>query len=154
MATHAIETGGRPGRWSRIGGALLREFRSVLPPTIFFFIGFNLILFTTRLVLADYLIQFAGFLVATVAALVGGKAVLVADKLPFMRHFDHEPLIKPILFKTVIYTLFVFVARLLEAFVQYVAKGGEVGGGAFIEHQLGAFSLNRFIAVQIWILVL
>jgi hypothetical protein len=39
---------------------------------------------------------------------VAGKAVLVADKMPFMRRFDGAPLIQPILFKTVVYWAFVF----------------------------------------------
>ena len=87
----------------------------MLPPTIFFFLGFNLILFTKRLILEDYLIQFTGFFLATVSALVVGKVVLVAEMMPLLRRFDGEPLAKPILFKTVVYTLLVFVARLLEA---------------------------------------
>ena len=31
-------------RLSRIGSVLLREFREVIPPTLFFFVGFNLVL--------------------------------------------------------------------------------------------------------------
>jgi hypothetical protein len=133
---------------------MAHEFREMLPPTIFFFIGFNLILFTKRLILAEYLIQFSGFFIATVSALVIGKAVLVADAMPFLRRFDNAPLAQPILFKTVVYTLLVFVVRLLEAFVHYVAGGGTVGHGGFIEEQLGTFSWDRFIATQMWIFVL
>src|ERR1051326_1638729 len=43
MAIHAMNSG-KPG------------FRQMLSPTIFFLIGFNLILFTKRLILEDYLI--------------------------------------------------------------------------------------------------
>jgi hypothetical protein len=153
MASHAMATG-RPGRMARVGHFLLHELREVLPPTIFFFLGFNLILFTKRLILADHLIQFAGFFIATMSALVVGKVVLVADKIPFLRRCDHLPLAAPILFKTVIYTLLVFVARLLEAFVHYAAEGGAIGHGGFIEHQLGIFSWHQFIATQMWIFVL
>src|SRR5215472_11926750 len=153
MATHAIDTE-KLGWLARAGHFLLHEFRQMLPPTLFFFIGFNLILFTKRLILEDYLIQFTGFFLATVSALVIGKVVLVADMMPLLRRFDGEPLAKPILFKTVVYTLLVFVARLLEAFVHYVAGGGAVGGGGFIEEQLGSFSWHRFIATQMWIFVL
>jgi len=133
---------------------LLHEFRQMLPPTLFFFIGFNLILFTKRLILEDYLIQFTGFFLATVSALVVGKVVLVAEMMPLPRRFDGEPLAKPILFKTVVYTVLVFVARLLEAFVHYVAGGGTVGRGGFIEEQLGSFSWHRFITTQMWVFVL
>ena len=153
MASHAMEAS-RPGRMARIGHVLLHELRAVLPPTIFFFLGFNLILLTKRLILADHLIQFAGFFIATMSALVVGKVVLVADKMPLLRRFDHQPLAAPILFKTVIYTLLVFVARLLEAFVHYAIEGGVIGHGGFIEHQIGIFSWHQFIAAQMWIFVL
>jgi hypothetical protein len=153
MPTQAIDAG-KPGRLARVGRVLLHEFRQVLPPTIFFFIGFNLILFTKHLILADYLIQFSGFFIATVSALVVGKVVLVADKMSFLRRYDHAPLARPIIFKTVVYTLFVFLVRLIEAFIHYVIGGGTVGGGGFIEHQLGNFSWHNFIATQMWIFVL
>src|SRR5439155_8758955 len=103
---------------------------------------------------ADHLIQFSGFFLATVSALLVGKVVLVADKLQFLRRFDYAPLAKPILFKTVMYTLFVFVARLLERFVHYLVDGGTIGGGAFVNHELGTFSWHQFIAIQMWVFVL
>jgi hypothetical protein len=139
---------------TRLGHTLLHEFRQVLPPTIFFFVGFNLILFTKRLILEDYLIQYTGFFIATTAALIVGKVVLVADKMPFLRRFDHAPLVRPILFKAVVYTLLVAVARLIEAFIHYVLEGGAVGHGGFLEHQLGSFSWDRFIAIQLWVFAL
>ena len=142
------------GRLARLGHILVHEFYEILPPTIFFFVGFNLILFTKRLILEDYLIQFAGFAIATASALIVGKSVLVANALPFIKRFDYAPLAQPILFKTVVYTFFVAIARLLEAFVRYVLEGGAVGHGAFIREQLGKFSWDHFIAIQMWIFVL
>jgi hypothetical protein len=153
MASHAVDAR-RPGRLASVGRFALHEFRSVLPPTIYFFFAFNLILFTKRLILAEYLIQFTGFFIATASALIVGKVVLVVDKLPFLRRFDYAPLAFPILFKTVIYSAFVFVARLIEAFIHYVIEGGAVGHGAFIEHHFGNFSWHQFIASQMWIFVL
>ena len=46
----------------------LAQVRQALPPTIFFFIGFNLILWTKRLVLEEHGIDFSGFFTATLAA--------------------------------------------------------------------------------------
>jgi hypothetical protein len=153
MATHTTKAAGT-GRRAKVGSVLLHEFREMLPPTIFFFVGFNLILFTKRLLLADYLIEFSGFILATTSALVVGKTVLVADMMPFMRRFDDAPLVQPILFKTVAYSLLVFVARLLEAFVHYLIEGGVVGGGGFLHDLLGTFRWDHFIAIQLWIFVL
>ena len=74
---------------SRLLSFILKELREVLPPTIFFGVGFNLIVLTTQLILADYLIHFANFML--VSALIVGKAVLVANALPFFRRFDTAP---------------------------------------------------------------
>ena len=153
MAISAAGTGHKP-YWSRFISSLRQEFFEILPPTLFFFIGFNLILFTKRLILEDYLIQYTGFFVATTSALIVGKSVLVANTMPFLRRFDNSPLLHPILFKTCVYTLFVFLARLLEALAHYLLRGGVLGGGQFIEHMIGAFSWAHFTAVQLWIFVL
>jgi hypothetical protein len=85
----------------RVGAFLLRELREMLPPTIFFFIGFNLIVLTTNLLLADYGAQFGSFMLAAAAALIVGKAVLVANAMRSLRHYDRAPLIRPILYKSV-----------------------------------------------------
>jgi hypothetical protein len=140
------------GRLHRFLRHLGKELRHVLPPTLFFLVGFNLIVFTQNLVLAEHLAQSINFLVATTAALVVGKSVLVADRMPFLRRFDNAPLIRPILFKTFIYWAFVFIARLLEAFIHYAVETGRMGG--FGADLLDNFSWNRFLFIQIWILVL
>jgi hypothetical protein len=48
-------------------------------------------------------------MLATTMALVVGKAVLVANVLPFLHRFDTAPLIRPILFKTIVYWAVVFL---------------------------------------------
>jgi hypothetical protein len=136
----------------RIGAHILEEIRHILPATIYFFLGFNLVLLTKKLMLEQYLIQFSGFFIASGAALIVGKVVLVVDKMPFLRRYDYAPLAKPILFKTLVYTFFVFLARLLEAFIHYLFAGGAVTG--FGHHLLAEFSWHRFIGVQLWVFVL
>lgn len=132
---------------------LLKEFLEILPPTIFFFIGFNLIVLTTNLILANYDAQFASFMIATASALIVAKALLVANAMPVIRHFDRAPLIRPILFKAVFYWAAVFIVRLLEHWLRYRLSGQYVFGG-FVPHAVATFSWDRFIAIQLWILVL
>ena len=48
----------------------LAQVKHALPPTIFFFVGFNLILWTKRLILQEHGIEFSGFFTAIVAALL------------------------------------------------------------------------------------
>jgi hypothetical protein len=148
----ALAPGAKRPLGHRLGGHLLKEIRHILPATVYFFIGFNLVLLTKKLMLEEYLIQFSGFFIATTAALIVGKVVLVVDKMPFLRRFDHAPLAAPILFKTTVYTFFVMVARLLEAWIHYLAAGGKLGG--FLGQMAADFTWHRFIAIQLWIFVL
>ncbi|HWA79660.1 MAG TPA: hypothetical protein VG848_05040, partial [Acetobacteraceae bacterium] len=141
------------GLASRIRIWAIHELREVLPPTIFFFIGFNLIVLTTNLILSQYFVTFGNFALATAAALIVGKSVLVANAMPVLRQYDRAPLIQPILFKTAIYWAVVFVARLLEHFVRFTAIEGHSVRN-FFPSMVTNFSWNRFAAIQIWILVL
>jgi len=153
---HAAATtqAGRPGALAtRIGRRLLHEFLEMLPPTVFFFIGFNFIVFTTNLLVAEYAVAVSSFMLATVAALVVGKAVLVANAMPFLRRYDRAPLIQPILFKTGVYWVIVFLARLLERFVHFSLIEGRPAGD-FVPYLITTFSWHRFSAISLWILVL
>lgn len=130
----------------------LKLVRHMAPPTLFFFVGFNLILWTTRLALAEHGIDVKGFATATIAALLVGKAVLVTDSIRFMTRFDGAPLIQPILFKSAIYWLCVFLVRLAEALVHYVIEHGTVGG--FFPYLIDHFSWSRFLFIQVWLMLL
>jgi hypothetical protein len=137
---------------SRLIAFVVKEVKEALPAIIFFAIGFNLIELTTQLVLDAYSVQFANFTLATLAALLVGKAVLVANALPFFRRFDTAPLIQPILYKTVIYWSVVAVLRFLENVIKYWAGGGKFSG--IPEYVAVHFPWHRFFAVQIWIFTL
>jgi hypothetical protein len=152
------------GRRRKIGEFAADELVRALPATIFFAIGFNLIVFSTNLILDDNPLRFGGFVVATVAALVIGKAVLVAETMPFFRRFESAPLILPVLFKTCVYTLFVFIARLIEAYIHYmINEGRPIGIFSFMYEQFSSVGMpstrhlpgwHRFIFIQLWIFVL
>jgi hypothetical protein len=128
------------------------QVKHVVPPTIFFFVGFNLILWTKHLILREYGIDFSGLVTATLAALLVGKAVLVTDNLPFMHRFDGAPMIQPILFKSAIYWACVFIVRLVEGLVHFLVDGGAMSDfPAFLAER---FSWSRFLSIQIWLMVL
>jgi hypothetical protein len=149
----AARTGPSAGFLQRAKAFSLHELGEILPPTIFFFIGFNLIVLTTNLLVADYFVTVGNFMLATVGALLIGKAVGIANAMPLMRRYDRAPLIQPILFKTLIYWAAVFIVRLLEHWIRYWF-GGDYALGGFVPHEIAALDWHRFAAIQIWILVL
>jgi hypothetical protein len=133
----------------RIGRRFVHAFREVLPPTLFFLVSFNLIVFTTNLLIHDYWFKLSGFLLATTTALVVGKAVLVANHIRVIDHFRGAPLIQPILYKTIFYTLVVLVVRLLERFFHIAID--DHGFSAAFDAAVQDFTWRRFAAIQIWI---
>ena len=137
---------------SGLGAFLIKELKEALPPMVFFAVGFNLIVLTTDLILADYARTFFSFLVATATALVVGKSVLVADALPLLRCFNTAPLIQTVLFKAIVYWAVVFLVRFLEKLVEYLFAGGTLRG--IPEYVAYHYTWHRFAAIQIWIFVL
>jgi len=137
----------------RIGARMLHEAREAVPPTIFFFIGFNFIVLTTNLLVAQYGVAVSNFMLATVAALVVGKAVLVANAMSLLRRYDRAPLIQPILYKTIFYWGIVFFARLFERFVHFaiIERNSPADFPAYL---ITTFSWHRFFAISLWIFVL
>src|SRR5260370_17259658 len=87
-------------------------------------------------------------MLATIAAFVVGTAVLVANKMPLLRRYDRAPLIQPILFKTAVYWLIVFVARLLERFVHFSLVEHKPPGD-FVPYLITTFPLHRFSPISL-----
>jgi len=138
---------------SRAWAFIKHEFRAALPAMAFFFVGFNLVELTIQLVLSEYFTRLANFMVATTMALIVGKAVLVANALPFISRLDDKPMLATVLYKTALYWFVVFVARLLEGWAGFWFEGhGHLGG--FPAYVLEHFSWGRFLTIQIWIFVL
>jgi hypothetical protein len=137
----------------QIGARLLHEAREALPPTIFFFVGFNFVVLTTNRLLAECAVAVSNFMLATIAALVVGKAVLIANAMSLLRRYDRAPLIQPILFKTAFYWVIVFFARLLERFVHFSIIERNPPGD-FFPYLITAFSWHRLLAISLWVAVL
>lgn len=137
-----------PRRVLQIGS---RNFRHLLPPTLYFFVAFNLISFTTEVLVHNYWFHLSSFILASTTALVVGKIVLVVDKVRIIDKFRGGPLILPILYKSIFYSLVVLVVRFLEKVVRFAMDTD--GFGPVFRGTLHDFTWHRFAAVQIWIFV-
>jgi len=136
---------------AKAGRIWLREMRQLLPPTIYFFCAFNVIALTTNLLARSYFFALSNFLAVTLLALLVGKAVLVANKVRAIDRFRDAPLIKPILYKTIFYSLVVTVLRVVEQLIHFSFDGD--GFGVAFREAIDAFTWRRFAAIQIWLFI-
>lgn len=99
---------------NKVMGFLKKEFYSVLPPVIYFFVCFNIIGITTSIMLKEFSPNATLHLTPTLHALVIGKVVLVVDEIKHVRWLDSKPLAYPVLFRSVVYTLCILLFVMLE----------------------------------------
>ena len=90
---------------SKLSNKLKEEFFALLPPTIFFFVALHIVAFVRVLMLKGTGISPLSSMSVAVAALILGKAVLIADMLPMINRFPNKPLIYNVAWKTLIYLL-------------------------------------------------
>src|SRR5438876_10721371 len=114
---------------TKLATTLKKEFFELLPPTIFFFVALHIVAFIRVLMLKGTGLAPSSSISIAVAALILGKAVLIADMLPLINRFPHKPLIYNVAWKTVIYLLISAVIHYLDRLIDFWRQtGGFVTG--------------------------
>jgi hypothetical protein len=112
-----------------IATKLKEECLALLPPTLFFILMLHLVALIRALMLQGTGITLNTSWQVTVSALLLGKAVLVADLLPFINRYPHKPLFYNIAWKTLIYVLVALLVHYLEHLVEFWRATGSLVAG-------------------------
>src|SRR5436189_4969043 len=137
---------------TKLSTTLKKEFFALRPPTIYFFVALHIVAFVRVLMLKGTGISPLSTMSIAVAALILGKAVLIADMLPLINRFPHKPLIYNIAWKTVIYLLLSAVIHYLERLIDFWREtGGFVAGN---QKLLSEIVWPHFWAIQLILFVL
>jgi hypothetical protein len=131
---------------------LKEEFFKLLPPTIFFFVALHIVAFVRVLMLKGTGIAPLSSVSIAVAALILGKAVLLADMLPIVNRFPNKPLIYNVAWKTLIYLLMATLIHYLERLIDFWRQTGSFVAGN--QKLLAEIVWPHFWAIQIILLVL
>ena len=131
---------------------LKEELVKLIPPTIYFFVALHLIALIRVLMLKGTGLPPSTTASIAVAALILGKAVLIADMLPIINRFPDKPLIYKIAWKTAIYMLIASVIHYLEHLFDFWRETG--GFAAANEKLLAEIIWPHFWAIQIVLFIL
>lgn len=137
---------------SRLFAKVKEEIGALLPPTLFFFVALHLVALLRALMLEGTGIALGTSASITVAALILGKAVLIADLLPFINRYPDKPLVFNVAWKTVIYFLVSMLIHYLERLVDFWREtGGFIAGN---QKLFAEIVWPHFWAIQIFLVVL
>ena len=137
---------------SRVLEKIKEEFLAMLPPTIFFFVALHIVALIRALMVKATGIAPLTTVSVAIAALVLGKAVLIADMLPWINRYPEKPLIYNVAWKTLIYTLVSAVIHYLEHLYDFAREAGGIAAGN--EKLLASIIWPHFWAIQIILFVL
>ena len=130
---------------------LKEELLAVLPPTIFFFIALHIIALVRVLMTEGTGLPVTSSAQIALAALIIGKAVLLADLWPPINRFPQKPLIYNVVWKTVIYYVVASFIHYLERLYDFAKEAGGIVAGN--ERLLAEIVWPHFWALQIILLV-
>jgi hypothetical protein len=131
---------------------LKEEFFKLLPPTIFFFVALHIVAFVRVLMLKGTGISPLSTISIAIAALILGKAVLLADLLPMVNRFPNKPLIYNVAWKTVIYLVMATLIHYVERLIDFWRQTGSFVAGN--QKLLAEIIWPHFWAIQIILFVL
>jgi hypothetical protein len=98
----------------RLTTKLKEELLEMIPPTIYFFVILHIVAFIRVLMTKNTGLSLPTSMSITVAALVLGKSVVIADLLPFINRYPEKPLIWNVCWKTTIYFVVALLIHCLE----------------------------------------
>jgi hypothetical protein len=137
---------------NKVAAKIREEIRALVPPTVYFYITLNLIVLIRALMLRGTGISVSTPVQTAVGALILGKAVLIADLLPFINRYPDKPLAYNVAWKTTIYVL---VATLIHYLEFLVDVWREVGSFVAANQKLFAEIVwPHFWAIQIVLAIL
>src|SRR6516165_6686745 len=108
---------------------LKEEFFAILPPTIYFFLALHIVAFIRVLMAKGSNFVPLSTTSITVASLILGKAVLIADMLPAINRYPDKPLAYNVAWKTAIYWPLAGIIHYLERLIDFSRQAGSLAAG-------------------------
>ena len=84
---------------------LLHEFTEYLINFTYMAIVFSAVILYRRLILAQYGVYLEDYFIGVLKAFIIAKVVMIGAFLGISRKFEHKPLIIPVFYKSVLFTL-------------------------------------------------
>ena len=135
----------------KLTAALGREVRELLPAMIFFLIAFHMLSLTKAVLLTDYQVTPESTTLATVAAIIVAKTILILDHTALARLFSGR-MVYNLAWKTVLFGTVAGLLRQVEELVPVLLRHGDLG--AAIREEIAGISSSHFLVIHMWLFTL
>lgn len=123
------------------GQRLKHELVEYLINFIFLALFFSAFTWFRRIILAQHGIAYAHYGIALIEALVLAKIVMLGDTLKLGKRLEDKPLIVPTMYKTVVFTIWVAVFKILEDSLIALLRGKGIEAGPVEMLSVGWYEL-------------
>src|SRR5260221_9291848 len=124
---------------NKAASKIKEEFLAMIPPTVFFFVALHIVGLVRALMTKGTGFGPISTVSIAIAALILGKAVLIADMLPIINRYPAKPLIYNVVWKTLIYLLVSALIHYLERLYDFWKEAG-----SFVARNA------KFLAENVW----
>jgi len=136
---------------SKLTAAVGREIRELVPAMLFFLVAFHMLSITKAVLLTDYAITPESTTLATVAAIIVAKTILILDHTALARLFSSR-MIYNLVWKTVLFGTVAILIRQVEELVPVLLRHGDVV--ATIREEVAGTSSSHFLIIHMWLYTL
>jgi hypothetical protein len=131
-------------------GKVVAEFKKFWAIAIYLIVMFGALTTYRRLILSDAGISYLHYGFAVVQSLILAKVILVGEAIGLARRFETPPLIRSVIFKSVIFGLFFCLFTVLEHAIEGLVRNK---GWDDIAHSLVSAGRNEILARTIMVIV-
>jgi hypothetical protein len=132
---------------------LLHEFIEYWINVAYLAIFFTVFINYRRLILAKYNIEYLNYGIALFEALILAKVIMIGDLLRLGRNFEDKPLIYSTLYRTVVFTIFVTLFKVLEHTVRGLLNGEGLAGGLEEMMSKGKYELLAYLMIIFFVFI-
>lgn len=112
---------------------------------------FSTIIFYRRLILLKYNIYLDDYFLGVIKALVIAKVIMIGAFFGISRRFENKPLIIPVLYKSLLFVVFVVVFDVIEGYLRSLMLTGDFENACqnLVAHHFGKAWLGGIVVVFI-----
>ena len=120
----------------------IEEFRLYLVIAFYLWVFLGSFTIYRRLIVAETGVTYLHYGIALIEALIIAKVILIGKLFGFSRRYEDQPLIVPVLYKSVLFGVLVFLFGIVEHLVEGWFHGEGLLGGLRKLDDIGAYELG------------